>query len=78
MPSKMAAYDAALSRDIIKCRKMTFIGNLTAKRDITVTLEGGYDSGFMTKYGTMTTLKGMLTTTAGGGTLTIKNFILSE
>ncbi len=73
-----AAYDAAVNGDTIKCREMTFIESLTVNRNISVTLEGGYDSGFTTNYGTMTILRGMITTTVGGGTLTIKNFILEQ
>jgi len=47
-------------------------------RNITLTLEGGYDSGFTTNYGNMTVLKGMMTTTVGGGTMTIRNFTLEK
>ncbi len=69
-----AAYNAAVNGDMIKCRELTYIENLTVNGDIAVTLEGGYDAGFTTNYGKMTSLKGTLTTTVGGGTITIKNF----
>jgi len=71
-----AAYNAAVNGDIIKCRNVTFIENLTINRNIAVTLEGGYDCAYTTNVGDTTKIKGMITTTAGGGTLTIKNFIL--
>lgn len=71
-----AAYNAAVNGNIIKCRDIALTENLTVNRNIAVTLEGGYDCGFTTNVGGMTTIKGMLTTTTGGGTITIKNFIL--
>ncbi len=73
-----AAYNAALNGDTIKCRDLTLVESLIVNRNIAVTLEGGYDSSFTTNYGTMTILRGMITTTAGGGTITIKNFILEQ
>ena len=72
------AYNAAISGNIIRCQDLTFTENVVINRDIAVTLEGGYDSNFTTNAGGMTTIKGMLTTTSGGGTLTIKNFILGQ
>ena len=71
-----AAYNAAVNGDIIKCRNVTFIENLTVNRNIAVTLEGGYDCAYTTNVGDTTKIKGMITTTVGGGTLTIKNFIV--
>jgi hypothetical protein len=76
--SLQAAYNAAANGDVIKCRAMTFVENLTVNRNITVTLDGGYDSTFTINVGGQTNIKGMLTTTAGGGTLTIKNFVLEN
>ncbi len=76
--SLQAAYNAAVNGDTIKCRNLTFIENLTVNRNIAVTLEGGYDCGYTTNVGGTTTIKGSLTTTTGGGTVTIKNFILSN
>jgi hypothetical protein len=72
------AYDAAVGGDIIRCRNITFTENLSVDRNIAVTLDGGYDSGFMTNAGCQTTMKGSLTTTPGGGTITMRNFILSS
>lgn len=44
--SLQAAYNAALSGDTIKCRDFLFIENFTANRAISVTIDGGYASGF--------------------------------
>jgi large repetitive protein len=76
--SIQAAYDAANNGDTIKCRDLTFVQNLTVNRNITVSLEGGYNADFTTNYGTRTTLRGMIQTTSGAGTITIKNFILAQ
>lgn len=73
-----AAYNAAGNGDIIKSLDMRLIENLTVNRNIAVTLEGGYDCGYTTNSGGTTAIKGMVTTTAGGGTITIKNFILER
>ena len=72
------AYNAAPNGSTIKCQAIRFIESLTVNRNISVTLEGGYDSGYTTNYGNTTSIKGMITTTAGGGTLTIKNFVLEQ
>lgn len=77
-PTLQAAYDAAANGDTIKCRELTFTESLTVNRNITVTLDGGYDTGFTTNNERMTSLKGMITTTAGGGTITIRNFTLTQ
>jgi hypothetical protein len=74
--SLQAAYNAAVNGDVIKCRVIRFIENLTVNRNITVTLEGGYDCNYTSNTGGKTSVKGMVTTTSGGGTITIKNFIL--
>jgi YD repeat-containing protein len=73
-----AAYNAAANGDTIKCLGKRITENLTINRNIAVTLEGGYDCGFTTNTGNTTPLKGMITTTAGGGTITIKNFVLEN
>ena len=73
-----AAYIAAGNGNTIRGLGSRMIGNLTVNRNITVTLEGGYDCGFTTNNGGMTFIKGMVTTTAGGGTITIKNFVLEK
>jgi YD repeat-containing protein len=70
------AYDDSLtiSGSTIKSRAITFAENLTIDNNITVTLEGGYDCNFTTNTGNTTSVKGTITTTAGAGTITIKNF----
>jgi len=73
-----AAYNAAVNGNIIKARNLRLLGNLTVSRNISVTLEGGYNCSFTSNTGNTTGLKGMLTTTAGGGTITIKNFIIEQ
>ncbi len=52
--------------------------SLTVNRNISVTLAGGYDCAFTSNSGNTTSLKGMIQTMAGGGTLTITNFILTN
>ena len=52
--------------------------NLTIHNNITVTLNGGYDCNFTADNGTITVIRGTITTTAGGGTVTIKNFKISN
>ncbi|OGP72628.1 MAG: hypothetical protein A2V86_04265 [Deltaproteobacteria bacterium RBG_16_49_23] len=76
--SLQSAYNAASNGNVIKVQGIMLIENLTVNRNISVTLEGGYDCGFTSNYGNMTAIKGSITTTVGGGTLTIKNFILSQ
>jgi len=73
-----AAYNAAGDGNTIKSLGMRLIENLTVNRNITVTLEGGYDCGFTTNIGGVTFVKGVITTTVGGGKLTIKNFVLEK
>ena len=73
-----SAYNAASNGNVIKVQGVMLTENLTVNRNVTVTLEGGYDCGFTSNYGNVTAIKGSITTTVGGGTLTIKNFILSQ
>jgi YD repeat-containing protein len=72
-----AAYDAALDGAIIRAKAKTYTENLTVNRNISVSIEGGYNPSFTSITG-MTNLKGWIQTTATGGTLTIKNFILNN
>ncbi len=71
-----AAYNVAGNGAVIKCRDSIIAQSLTVNRNVTVSLEGGYNAGFTTNYGTMTSLKGMITTSTGGGTITIENITL--
>jgi YD repeat-containing protein len=72
------AYNAIGDGSTIKCQAIRFIESLTVNRNITVTLEGGYDSGFTSNTGGQTSIKGMITTTSGGGKITITNFMLEQ
>lgn len=72
------AYNAAANQSIIMCRAVQFIESLTVNRNITVTLQGGYDSSFSSYAGGQTRLKGTITTTSGGGSITIGNVMLEQ
>lgn len=72
-----SAYNAASSGDTIRSHAVTFVGSLTVDKDISVTLDGGYGCDYQNKIGN-TALKGQLQTKSGGGTLTIKNFVLEQ
>ncbi len=72
--SLQAAYNAAVNGDIIQSKAGTLTENLSINRNISVTLQGGYDCNFTTNSGSVTNLKGMMQTVTGGGTLTIGNF----
>jgi YD repeat-containing protein len=78
--SIQTAYNAAQTGDTIQCQVFPFDEDLTVNRDISVTLEGGYDCGYTTNSGATTSIKGKIQTTPGGGTLTmgnIGNFVLA-
>lgn len=70
-----AAYDAAVSGDIISSQAQVFVENLTANRDIAVTLDGGYSCDYSFNPD-KTTIKGMPRTSSG--TVTMKNFRISN
>jgi YD repeat-containing protein len=71
------AYDQAQNGETIRaCSLVLFTENLSVARNITVTLNGGYDAGFVSYTGSPTLLKGTIQTLPGGGTLTIGNFSL--
>ncbi len=72
------AYNASLNNDIIQAQVQYLTGNLSVNRNISVTVEGGYSCDFGTQTGNMTSLFGMIETFSGGGTITIKNFILTK
>jgi large repetitive protein len=73
-----AAYIAATTGDTIRSQGLEFIENLAVNRDISVTLEGGYDCGYTTNAGNTTSIKEMVRTYPGGGTITIRNVILEK
>lgn len=73
--SLQEGYDCLTSSgSTIKSRAITITENLTLDHDLTATIEGGYDCNFATHTGNTTSLRGMITTTASGGMITIKNF----
>lgn len=73
--SLQTAYDNASDGDTIKVQAVTLTENVNFNRNISVTLEGGYDCDYMTVVGN-TGLKGMMT--ISGGTAKVKNFILKK
>ena len=72
------AYNAANNGEVIQSVGTRFTEDLLQiNKNITVTLDGGYDCQYATNSG-MTFLKGMIQTTSTGGTLTIKNFVIEQ
>ena len=72
-----AAYDAANNGATIKVRARNITENLNVNRNVSVTLYGGCDVNWNCTSGANTVLKGKIQTYAGGGTLTIRNFMLT-
>ena len=73
-----AAYDAAVDGETIQAKAGTFIEDHNVNRNISVTLDGGYNGDFTSNAEGTTTLSGQLRTWPDGGTLTIMNVILAE
>jgi hypothetical protein len=71
--SLQAAYDAAEDGDIIMVIFVNFVENLLVNRNISVTLQGGYNGSYSTISGD-TILNGDML--VSDGTLTIENFVL--
>jgi len=74
--SFQTAYNAALDMDTIQSRYASVPGDLNIKRNITVTMEGGYDCLHSSQYGP-TTIIGNIRITGGkliiqGGTLAVQ------
>ncbi len=65
--------NSAADGDEIQCRASTFAENLNFDRNITITLKGGYDSGFMSNLSS-TTINGSLT--ISNGTITVENIVI--
>ena len=59
-----AAYDTAVDGDVIQSQASNFIENLNINRNISITLEGGYDCGYTAVTGE-TTLNGTMTISDG-------------
>jgi len=76
--SIQAAYNAAANGNVIQSRAGTLTENVSINRNISVTLQGGYDCAYTTNSGNVTNLKGTIQTFVGGGTLTISNFNLVQ
>jgi hypothetical protein len=76
--SLQEAYNAAVNGDLIQSQAIQFTENLTIYKNIIVTFDGGYDSNFISNTGNKTYVKGMITTTVGGGTVTMKNFAIEQ
>ncbi len=71
-----SAYDSALDNETIQAQALTvFTENLNVNRNVSVTIEGGYNCDYSAKTGN-TELKG--TMTISGGTVKVKNFILKK
>jgi hypothetical protein len=73
-----AAYNVAANNDIIQTQATSLVGNLSVNRDITVSIDGGYDCDFGTNAGNTTSLFGWIQTFPHGGTIAMKNFILTN
>jgi len=73
-----AAYDAAANGATIKVRARNLTENMNVNRNISVNLHGGCNAAWTCDASSgNTVLKGKIQTYAGGGTLTIKNFVLA-
>jgi hypothetical protein len=66
-----AAYEAAANGEVIQVQAATLVENIILDRDISVTVEGGYDGNFASNNGGVTFIEGTLQTSAG--TADIKN-----
>lgn len=71
------AYNAAIDGDSIQVQAVNLTGKFSANRNISLSLQGGYSNDFTTISGN-TILKGMIQTFSGGGTMTIRNFVLNK
>jgi hypothetical protein len=69
------AYDAASDGDFIQCQAVDLSGNLNANRNITVTIEGGYDCNYTAITG-YTGLNG--TIRISNGKAIIRNLIIKK
>ena len=72
-PTHHAAYDYAAPGSELKVWGTDFTENLSAAINKSVTMKGGYDSGYITNSG-QTNLHGILT--IGAGQLTVENLVV--
>jgi len=66
------AYDHAFDGDMIQCQSLVFAEDLSFDRDISVTVKGGYDCGYVTNQGD-TRIKSMV---IGNGTISTEKLTL--
>jgi photosystem II stability/assembly factor-like uncharacterized protein len=71
--SIQAAYDGTINGETIESQALHFSGNLVFDRNVTVTLQGGYDSTYTTNPSS-TTINGALT--ISDGTVKVENIII--
>ncbi|MBA4372574.1 MAG: hypothetical protein C0402_06890 [Thermodesulfovibrio sp.] len=69
--SIQAAYESPISGEEIQAQQTTFPGDLNLNLPVSLTLRGGYDSGFVPNAGGFTTIGGMMTVIQG--TVTVEN-----
>ena len=70
-----AAYNDAGNGDTIKAQAVVFTENLNINRNISITIEGGYNNDYTVVIG-MTSLQGQMT--VSNGTVTAKDFVLKK
>jgi hypothetical protein len=73
--SLQAAYNAAVNGDVIQTQAVVFTENLNINRNISITLQGGYNSDYTAIIG-KTSLQGQMT--VSNGRVTAKDFILKK
>jgi hypothetical protein len=66
------AYNASADGDTIQVQAVELYENITINRNISVSIDGGYDEVYSAIAG-VTSIKGMIQTMPGGGVLNIKN-----
>lgn len=73
-----SAYDATAEGDTIQSHALWFTESLNINRNITLTLDGGYNCDFTAYSGNPTHLRGQVKTWPSGGKLTLRNFVLEQ
>ena len=64
-----AAYNAAVSGEVIQIQAVTLVEDVVLNRDIAVSVEGGYDANFTTNNGGLTFIQGSIHTSAGSANM---------
>lgn len=70
-----SAYNAAVNGDVIQTQAVVFIENLNINRNISITLQGGYNSDYTIVIG-KTSLQGQMT--VSNGKVTAKEFVIKK